>query len=213
MKIKKKIILVLAILSLIIFFSSAAYTFAKYRTASSNSTESEIARWGFTINDNDFFGTNAEKTFTISSSDIFTCTGTNCHVSSGKVAPNSEGEFVITIDYSDVSLNFKYDISFTTLNRDSLGIAAGDFDDLKIISYSINNGTSIDANNDTTITKTINPASVSGSKVETIKVKVKWIDDNTQTYNDKADTSLGTRTDLETLNVGYNVNLKLTQMQ
>ena len=212
MKTKKKVILVLALLSLVIFLSSAAYTFAKYRTASSNYTESEIANWGFVINDNDFFGTNNEKTFTIESEDIFKCTGASYHVSSGKIAPNSEGEFEIKIDYSAVTLNFKYDISFTDINR-NLGLQAGDFVDLKIISYKINNGTSIDATNATTITKTINPSSVAGSKVESIKIKVKWVDDNTQTYNDKNDTSIGSRTDLDTLDVGYTVHLKLTQMQ
>ncbi len=215
---KKNIILILAIISLLIFLSSTAYTYAKYRRATTSEAETTISQWGFKVNDNDFTSSEVEKKFTIQSSDIFKCTS-NCNVSSGKVAPGSTGEFEIKIDYSAVSLQFKYDISFEALNRDIIKTETiPEFTDLHITGYKINNGTLTTANDTTIITKNINPAAVTGEKIEKITIYVEWNDTASNTYNDKEDTTLGSlnttsENDLDTLNLGYDVLIKFTQVQ
>ena len=192
MKNKKTVILILAFLSLFAFLGSATYTYAKYRSGITGTIGTEISKWTFVIND-EFITANRETTLNIPLESLDTCTGDECKVTSGKIAPGSKKSFEINIDYSDVSLDFKYTLSITD----------SPIEDLKVQIEGIDP--------DGEITKDIIIADAGDNKKEKITVFIEWKDDGEadEVMDDAADTAVGSGNNTE---ISFNVKLNLTQL-
>mgnify|MGYP007069835766 CR=1 FL=1 len=192
MKNKKTVILILAFLSLFAFLGSAAYTYAKYRSGITGTIGSEIAKWNFVIND-EFITANRDTTLNIPLSSLDNCTGDECKVTSGKIAPGSKKSFDIIVDYTDVSLDFNY----------TLTISDSAIPDLKI---------EIDGNEtENEISKDVIIADAGDEKKESITVIIEWKDDGDadEVMSDEDDTAIGSGDDTE---ISFNVTLNLTQL-
>lgn len=105
MKVKRTIILVLALISLAIFLGSSAYTYAKYYTKEDSTIGSHIKKWDIKINNESI------RTGTVLSQKINAYIEGNPNVADNTIAPGTYGYFLIDVDYTNVDLSFTYDIS------------------------------------------------------------------------------------------------------
>ena len=175
---KRKIVLVLAIISLVIFAAGAAYTYAKYFTRSNSTLGSQIKKWEIKINDESISG---KTTLT---NDITITFDDNEHVAENKIAPGTEGLFEIEIDYTNVSLNFSYDLSIA--ESDTLP-------DVELSKIEVD-GNEISITRDPQgVAHVIGNITVDGvTTSKTILVYIKWNDDAaTESMDDAEDTAVG----------------------
>ena len=173
---KKKIIMVLAFTSLLISFCFIGESYAKYVTTIDNVASMSVARWRILVNNQDIRN-NPEISETLTPTII-----ENEHIKPGVIAPTSEGYFDLIIDATDVDVSFKYTITPTTPSDSCVK-------DLKVTSYSINDGEKINIDADA-ITNNI-LYSDSERKLN-MRIFIKWVDDETQTMDNKADTAITT---------------------
>ena len=130
MKNKRKIVLFLAIISLVLFIGGTIYSYAKYFTSSDNSLGTSIKRWDIIVNNETIRN---KTTLTNSISAVFP--NTNGHTATNKIAPGVEGNLNITIDYTNVDVSFRYD--FSIAKNETLP-------DIKISDVSVSGGTAQD---------------------------------------------------------------------
>lgn len=192
MKKKKTVILILAFLSLFIFLGSATYTFAKYRSGITGTIGTEISKWNFVIND-EYITSNNSQALDIPLESLDTCEGSECKVTSGKVAPGSRKQFELKIDYTDVTLDFRYTLSISDSPIPDLMVQIEGMDENGVLS------------------KDVIISEAGDNKVENITVIIEWKDngDADETMDDEADTEVG-KGDLT--EVDFSVNLNLTQL-
>ena len=176
MKKKKNFLLILAIISFFILVGAVSETYAKYINATEGKTDLAIARWRILVNNQDIRN-NPEISETLTPTII-----ENEHIKPGVIAPTSEGYFDLIIDATDVDVSFKYTITPTTPSDSCVK-------DLKVTSYSINDGEKINIDADA-ITNNI-LYSDSERKLN-MRIFIKWVDDETQTMDNKADTAITT---------------------
>lgn len=188
MKKKKKIVLVLAIISFFIFIGSTAYTYAKYFTKVDSSHISNIQKWEIIVNNENIKGNK------ILEKELELALTNNEHVATNNIAPGSEGYFYIDLDYTNTDLSFEYKIELDKTNTaiDDIVLSAeiinGPNNEFKFENNTISNNIIID--NTTTM------------KNQRIKVNVKWNDDpDTETMNNIDDTKVQMINDLITMNL------------
>ena len=113
------------------------------------------------------------------------------------IAPGSTGYFLVTIDATNVDVNFDFEI--TNLNDSTASLP-----DLKITSYQIDSGAQTTATGNT-ITGTINRNTAS----TVVKAYIVWDDDQaTQSMDNQADTEFAQRADTT---AQIKLQLKFTQ--
>lgn len=195
MKNSKKFLLLLIFIciSLLLFFIIQVY--AKYKTSTEGSTSFAIANWNILVNELSI------KNNTDFSNSIVPVFVENEHISNNIIAPTSEGYFDLNLDFSNVDVSFKYEISAHAAENSSV-------QDLVSTGYSIDDGEKIIFKvYNTPITETI-PLS-SGIKNRKIRIYILWNDDETsQTMDNSADT-LST---LDSSPALFNVNVSFTQI-
>lgn len=196
MKLLKKYILLLALVSAIISLFAIINTFAKYATSAKEMTDIPIARWNIKVNDT-----------SIKNGDSLTNVITPVfpgseHIAEGIIAPTAEGYFDLNLDCSDADVSFSYNINITPNENSSVS-------DIITTGYSIDNGDIMqfeDVQN--SITDDIYYSS--GITNRMIRVYIKWNDDS-QTEN--MDNESDTTATLDTTNGALlNVNLVFTQI-
>ena len=187
MQLNKKLITLLAFFSLLVCVITLQDTYAKYISNASGTSTLSIARWKILVNNLDVrenLTTNALITPTFSG---------NSYINPNVVAPTSTGYFDLIIAGDQTDVSFDYAI---TISKKS----GSPVDDLKLVSYTLNNGTLV--NTDTgSITGTINLDD--SVRTHTIRVNIEWIDDENQTMNNTLDTA-ATNNDYTELNVSVN---------
>ena len=192
---KKKIILLLACLSLIIFVGSTAYTYAKYFSQTKRDIGTNIKKWSIKVNNNDITtGT------TLSDKITATFTGSE-HIAKNTMAPGSEGYFEINLDYSNVEVSFEYEISIVENNT---------VPDISIYKLEVD-GTEIEGNG-LNISNVININTDDDTdKKKDIKVCIRWNDDeaNGATLSDEEDTQVTINND----SLDFDVKLSFIQIQ
>lgn len=172
MKIKRKVLFFLALMSLIYCLNLMQETYAKYVSSASANTSLTIARWNILINNQDII---QDSNFTATISPVFS--GTE-NIKSNVIAPTSEGYFDITLDGSDTDVSFTYTIE---LNQSHLNTV----DDLMITKYLIN-GVEYSYNSNI-ISEDVLLNAI--EKRKSIRFFVKWNDDvETQTMDNEQDT-------------------------
>lgn len=189
MKKKKKILLLLALLSLTVCILSTAYTYAKYFSNENNRLGSNIKKWHIKVNNEDISTT---KTFTNKININFSKTE---HKAANTIAPGATGSFTIDIDYTNTEVNFDYYIevlpnenlpdikigqitpTYSTITEDTDGIKKG----------------RIDVSNE--------------NKIETLTVTVEWLEGTGEQMDNFTDTSIPINNDP----VSFDIKLKLVQ--
>jgi hypothetical protein len=171
MLLNKKIVLLLACISLFLCIVTLQDTYAKYTSSVNETTNLSIARWRILVNNLDI---RDSATTTNLITPVF---AGNSNIASGVIAPTATGYFDIILDASGTDLSFSYDISITN-SQDSL------VSDIIITSCTFN-GQPMNINNNT-ISGDISLAS---QRVNTIRVNIEWNDGATQTMNNAADTN------------------------
>ena len=202
MKNKRKIVLFLAIISLVLFIGGTIYSYAKYFTSSDNSLGTSIKRWDIIVNNETIRN---KTTLTNSISAVFP--NTNGHTATNKIAPGVEGNLNITIDYTNVDVSFRYD--FSIAKNETLP-------DIKISDVSVSGGTAqnltitTDDEGVTHVTATIPYSATATNKVQTITAKVKWDDNpNTNEMDNEEDTEVGATVD----SVDFDVQMSFIQIE
>lgn len=158
---------------LIYLFQSS---YAKYRRGVSGRVSSEIASWNIKVNGEDIMD-KKELTTTIEPTFLETENSNE-----GVIAPGVEGYYLVTIDASEVDVNFLCTIYSTVAKTSSIS-------DLKTLSYEINptddTSNKLEYSPDTGIVVEI-PKNTSEY---VFKIYLTW-DDDTGTMDNQADTSV-----------------------
>lgn len=194
MKKTKKIILLFAFLSLFICIYEVTTTYAKYFTKTTGTIGSNIKKWNIKVN-----GESIKNGYKLNNV-ITAYFENNQQVAENQIAPDSEGYFIIDLDYSNVDLSFQYEINIEDndlVNDIKIYKLEVDGQEITTENNTISNNIDINDPNDTTKTKEI-------------KVYIKWIDDENDgaTMNDNEDTNIAVQ--YET--VDFNIGIKLTQL-
>ncbi len=191
MKIKRKIIFFISLMSLFYCVSLMQETYAKYISSASANANLTIARWNILVNNQDIVN-NSNFTDTI----VPTFAGTS-NIRSGVIAPTAEGYFDITINGDNTDVSFSYSVTVSNANSNTV-------DDLIITKYVIDN---VEYQYNGAITNSILLNAVNRSV--SIRFYVKWNDDvATQTMDNDADTA-------ETVNgvAAVRVDVNVIQLQ
>lgn len=196
MKLFKKYILLIALISAIVSLFVFINTFAKYATSAKQITDIPIARWNIKVNN-----------ISIKNGDVLTSVispifpGSE-HIAEGIIAPTAEGYFDLNLDCTDADVSFSYNITISPNENSSVS-------DIIATGYSIDNGDVLQFDNlQNSITDNIYYSS--GITNRTIRVYIKWNDEqDSQTMDNEQDTS----STLESSNGALlNVDLVFTQI-
>jgi preprotein translocase subunit Sec63 len=172
MKIKRKILFFVALMSLFYCVSFMQDTYAKYISSAAASANLTIARWNILINNQDIVN-NSNFSSTITP----TFEGTT-YIKSGVIAPTATGYFDITINGQNTDVSFTYNISVSESNSNTVS-------DLVITKYVIDE---VEYNYTTAITG--NMLFDDTVKTKTIRFYVEWNDDDqTETMDNALDTT------------------------
>ena len=195
MKNYKKILILIAIIFLIISIFFIIQTYSKYLSSATGETSVSIAKWNIKVN-NLSVTTNTD----ISASIVPVFPG-NSNIASNIIAPTAEGYFDLVLDFQDTDVSFNYTIS-SSVAEDS------PVKDFVIVGYSIDNGERIDITDtqDNLVSEDI--LLTDNITTRTVRVFVKWIDDDSQTM-DNADDTIATTSNNP---AKFNVNLSFKQI-
>lgn len=186
-----KFISIFIIIVLLAFLYLGVNTYSKYRKQVAAKGEATVARWLIKVNTEDIKG-KTELT-----NNITPVWDANSYVKDELIAPGSTGYFEITIDATNVDVDFNYEIE--NLNDSSAALP-----DLIITSYQVNGG-EITATTGNKITGEITKNTAS----TVIKAYIKWDDDPaTQSMDNQADTTFAQQADTT---ADINLKLKFTQ--
>ena len=185
---KRKIFLLLSLLSLFVCLYFASDTYAKYLTRANAEVKGRIAKWNIVVND-----TNVKNNDTLTEIITPVFAGST-HIAQNVIAPTATGYFDLEIDATDVEVSFTYNISVT--RNSSLR-------DFIVTGYKVDDGSVIDV--DTSVeTPTISDHILytDTTRVHTIRVFIGWNDDvDTEELNNSQDTTVTTNLDEITLTV------------
>lgn len=196
MKLFKKYILLLALISAVISLFVIINTFAKYVTSAKEITNIPIASWNIKVNDISIKNGN---TLTNVITPVFP--GSE-HIAEGIIAPTAEGYFDLNLDCTDVDVSFSYSITISPNENSSVS-------DIVATGYSIDDGDILQFD-DVQNSITDNIYYSSGITNRTIRVYIKW-NDNSQTEN--MDNAADTAAIQDTTNGALlDVNLLFTQI-
>ena len=108
---KKHILIVLCVVSVIALIIQITYTYSLFETDRDAVIVTPLAKWNVLVN-------NTNVTYNLSQDNSFSLGGINWqsgnHVREGKAAPGSVGTFEINIDPTDTEVSFLYEITIDT---------------------------------------------------------------------------------------------------
>jgi len=173
MKIKKKIVLFVALISLFYLVTTIENTYAKYISYATAEADMTIARWNILVNNQDILN---NSNFTTTITPVFA--GTE-YINAGVIAPTSTGYFDIVINGTNTDISFQYTLDLNLSSSNTIT-------DLVITRYTID-GASYDFDGSSIVEQI--PFN-SGNKTRTIRVYVEWIDGtSTESMNNSQDTA------------------------
>jgi len=170
----RKFRLLLACISLLILVDQIQATYAKYISSADANSNFTIARWAFTVNNQDVVSNN---NFTNTIVPVFDA---NANIGNGVIAPTSTGYFDITIDSSNVGVAFDETI---TLSKS----ASNTVSDIVFVGYKKNNGNIIQFSNNTTAVTTTHLLNEQ-TTVNTYRFYIEWIDGTGEQMDNDDDT-------------------------
>lgn len=170
----KKIRLLLACVSLFLLIDLVQDTYAKYVSSADANGAFTIARWAFTVNDQDII---ANSDF---SNTIVPHIDSNANISSGVIAPTSTGYFEVEIDSSNVGVAFDETITLSQADDNTVT-------DLVFTGYQLNNGSIVSFNggsNVVTSTHQLNDVNTT----DVYRFFIEWKDGTGETMDNESDT-------------------------
>ena len=186
-----KFISIFIIIVLLAFLYLGVNTYSKYRKQVAAKGEATVARWLIKVNTEDIKGK------TQLTNNITPVWDANSYVKDDLIAPGSTGYFEITIDATQVDVDFNYEI-------ENLNDSTAALPDLIITSYQVNGG-----ENTTTTGNKITGEITKNTASTVIKAYIKWDDDPaTQSMDNQADTTFAQQADTT---ADINLKLKFTQ--
>lgn len=170
----KKIIIILAIILLIFAIYTISQTYSKYISSADGETSMDIAKWHILVN----------NTHITSGSDISNTIEPifpgNDHIREGIIAPTAEGYFDLHLDFEEVDVSFKYEITMKSSDENIVH-------DMTVSGYSFDGGVNIISFTDETIIEE-DIVLTSGIDERDIRVYLKWIDGDDETMDNEDDT-------------------------
>ena len=191
MKRNRKVLLLLAFLSLFISLYFIQDTYAKYLTKVDTEVSGSIARWNILVNNTAIKNNQSLQNLI---TPVFAGT---THIAQDVIAPTVTGYFDLIIDSTDVDVSYTYTISIEPND---------DLPDFKVSGYKVGNGNVVPVDTTATIPSISNDVLLTDTtRIQTIRVFIQW-DDNaaTQTMDNAADTAV-TNT-LSNVNLTVNMN-------
>ncbi len=171
----RKFRLLLAAISLFLLVDLVQDTYAKYISSADASSNFTIARWAFTVNQQDIIN---NQDFSNTIVPVF---DENPNIGSDVIAPTSTGFFEIKIDSSNVGVSFDEEIS---LEKNSTNTVT----DIVFTGYKKNDGELIPINDESTSSITTTHLLGEEKTVNTYKFYIKWLDGTGETMNNADDT-------------------------
>ena len=193
MKFNKKVfIYYCAIICLFLAILLIRSTFARYVTSLDTASHIEMGRWLLRINEHDILG---NSNFSGVLSPIFK--SEHDLIEKNKLAPTAKGYVDIEIDYLDVTVPFKYELTYVQ-GKDTY------LDDFKLMTFSIDDDEF--EYNDEPITNVIVPDNTTTKQL--IRLNYEWLDGDSTTLDDIEDTDF-----IRTFeNIFLNYTIKFTQL-
>ena len=158
---KKRVLSVLCVISIIITISTICFTYSKYADEATGVVESNVARWNIKLNNTDITDGSVYN-FVINNIAI----SGNQNVASGKIAPGLTGYFDINIDPSDTDVSVKYEITIDPENFEDSNIHVSDV-------YEVGNNTLI-RTGEYSYTGVILLADVQNNVQNTVRIEIEW---------------------------------------
>ena len=170
----RKFRLLLACISLLILVDLVQETYAKYVSSADATSNLTIARWAFTVNNQDVIANNNFSNTIVPTFD------TNTNIDSNVIAPTSTGYFDVTIDSSNVGVSFDEIITLSKPNTNTVT-------DLMFTGYKKNNGEIINFSGNTT---TVSTTHLLGEQTttNTYRFFIAWVDGNGESMDNADDT-------------------------
>ena len=171
------LLLLIVMLALILIAS----TYAKYTTKLTGSSDTTIAKWAWTINNNDVSKDDTEFTFDLFKTIKDTDGGTEADVTTQKIAPGTKGSFSIEVtNASDV--NAEYSLTLTETKATAVSSAN--------IEYSIVGTDEATDWTDDIETFNLTDTSLNMNASKTVTLYWRWAYSTTESQ-DTADTAVG----------------------
>lgn len=190
---KKTILIILVIITLIIAILTIVFTYAVFESEISGDVMVDKATWRILINNTDITnGTNKE--FVI---DKINVVGSN-HTQAGKIAPGDSGNFNILIDPENTDVSIRYDVSLDFSNLENTKLKVESIEETE-------EGKTLIKTGENTYTGTILLSEIKQGIKNNITVTLKWEQDET---TDEEDTQIGS---IENNKIQIPVNVKVTQ--
>ena len=190
---KKQFRILLASISLLLLVNLIQETYAKYISSADATGNLTIAKWVFTVNNQDVL---AESDFSRAITPIIE---ENDYIADGVLAPTSVAYFDVTINSADVDVAYTETLDVTRANDNTVA-------DLDIIGYKKNDGSFVETANTEEISITTD-YELGEQGENTYRFYVKWNDDvSTESMNNAEDT-------LQTVDgvASFNVSLNFIQ--
>ena len=169
----RKCKLLLALLSLLLLMNLIQESYAKYISSASANGNFVVAQWAFKINEQDVL-TNSDF-----SNKIIPVIDTNAHIKNGVIAPTSTGYVDLSINYSNVAVDFTETISLSYEESSSVT-------DLIITGYKLNDGEIINFDDEARVELSHDISET--NRIDNIRFYIKWLDGTGETMNNQADT-------------------------
>lgn len=192
MKINRRVKIFIALLSLLYLITLVQDTYAKYTSSANANTNITISRWNILVNDQDIKN---NSNFTNTIKPTFE---ENENIASGVIAPTSKGYFDIIIDGTKTDVSFQYNINLALSSLNTVS-------DLKLTNYKVNDDTTLHQIENNVISNQV--LYNSDNKIIKYRIFVEWIDGETETMNNEADTEA-------TINgiAAYDIAINITQI-
>lgn len=192
MKINRRVKIFIALLSLLYLITLVQDTYAKYTSSANANTNITISRWNILVNDQDIKN---NSNFTNTIKPTFE---ENENIASGVIAPTSKGYFDIIIDGTKTDVSFQYNINLALSSLNTVS-------DLKLTNYKVNDDDTLHQIENNVISNQV--LYNSDNKIIKYRIFVEWIDGETETMNNEADTEA-------TINgiAAYDIAINITQI-
>ena len=192
MKINRRVKIFIALLSLLYLITLVQDTYAKYTSSANANTNITISRWNILVNDQDIKN---NSNFTNTIKPVFE---DNENIATGVIAPTSKGYFDIIIDGTKTDVSFQYNINLALSSLNTVS-------DLKLTNYKVNDDDTLHQIENNVISNQI--LYDSDNKIIKYRIFVEWIDGETETMNNEADTEA-------TINgiAAYDIAINITQI-
>ena len=194
---KKASTFTFAIIFLVLAIITMYSTYARYVTSMTATSTIELGSWLIKVNNQNILN-NSDISGTITP--VFD--GNSEYIAEGVIAPGSSGHIEVTVDYSKVTVPFKYDVSFTTDENTPL-------EDFVLTGYSVDDGALVEVDDPNyIITDTIFPDYTARSRK--LKLTFGWLDEvEGENLNDIEDTAFSRNND----ELGLRLTMEFTQLQ